>query len=162
MKSPPLIITTTIALQGTSCIVQSFQIHSTSCCSYTHAQTQREAAARYYGDDNDDIFSQRQRQRQRTSMNDGLRYQDDDDNEDLTKQFMTQVSLDELEERTNVARPASSGDSLNKVPVKFVNFDSQNPYDFRTALVEKGMNLMDVADDLGVPVPRSCKSGLCG
>ena len=155
----PIITTATaaIALQN----VQSFQIsHSGSITSfsYTQAQTYRGAAGYYTGyeddgDDEGDILPQRQPQRQ--STDDGLKYQDDDD-EDLTKQFMSKVSI---EERMSAPRPS---DLSNKIPVKFVNFDSDNPYEFRTALVEEGTNLMDIADDLGVPVPRSCKSGLCG
>ena len=75
-----------------------------------------------------------------------------DDSDYLTELLSLEVAMEE--EERNVSQP--------QVPVRFVNFNPNNPYDYRTAVVDQGTNLMKVADNLGVPIPRSCKSGLCG
>ena len=47
-----------------------------------------------------------------------------------------------------------------KVTVRFVNYNSQGETTVKQ--VDKGDNILNVADSAGVYIPRNCRSGLCG
>lgn len=87
----------------------------------------------------------------------------DDSNEDLTKMFALGVESDNQDILGNqIPTIEKKSNQKHTVPVRFVNFNPNNPYDYRSAVVEKGKNLMELADELGVTIPRNCKSGICG
>ena len=56
------------------------------------------------------------------------------------------------------ATDADGGD--DKVTVRFVNYNRSG--ETVKKQVSKGMNVLNVADDAGVQIPRNCRSGLCG
>jgi len=96
----------------------------------------------------------------------GLKFSDGLD--DLTDQLALEIAMNSpSREEVQKIRTAPEVDGgvkteQNRVPVKFINFDSSNPYDYRTAVVEQGTNLMKLADEIGVAIPRNCKNGICG
>ena len=127
-----------------------------------------------YDDDEDlsDLLRpqpQRRRQRsQSSSPQSGMGLKFSDDLDDLTDQLALEIAMNSpSREEVQKIRTAPKVDvdvktEQKRVPVKFINFDSSNPYDYRTAVVEQGTNLMKLADEIGVAIPRNCKNGICG
>lgn len=58
------------------------------------------------------------------------------------------------------AADGGGGDDDDKVTVRFVNYNRSG--ETVKKQVSKGMNVLNVADDAGVQIPRNCRSGLCG
>lgn len=48
-----------------------------------------------------------------------------------------------------------------KVPIRFINFETIGGQE-RVAYAEPNANILKVADEAGVKIPRQCRSGLCG
>lgn len=53
-------------------------------------------------------------------------------------------------------------ESDESIPVRFVNFDESNPLRQTVTYAPKGKNVLKIADEVGIHIPRNCRSGLCG
>lgn len=62
---------------------------------------------------------------------------------------------------TGSAAPAPAAVEAGKVPIRFVNFETIGGAE-RLTYAEPGANILKVADEVGVKIPRQCRSGLCG
>mmetsp|Transcript_8834 Transcript_8834/g.12565 ORF Transcript_8834/g.12565 Transcript_8834/m.12565 type:complete len:278 (+) Transcript_8834:73-906(+) len=71
---------------------------------------------------------------------------------------------DAVREASNLDQSPNTNENTNypgKIPVRFINFESSGGME-KLAYAAQGTNILKVADEVGVAIPRQCRSGLCG
>jgi len=62
---------------------------------------------------------------------------------------------------TGTSESTTNDKHAGKIPIRFINFETIGGVE-RVAYAEPDANILKVADEAGVKIPRQCRSGLCG